>query len=122
MSDDKGRGRADFQVSSYDRFSPDWSTPPDTEFEGLDRNPTAAGEFVWTGFDYLGEPTPYNDDYTILENFSDPEARTRAAEELASIWRDSPRIVIIFIRLGGVLTCRWLTSCLTGHGPAAKVK
>ena len=73
LSDDKGRGRADFQVSSYDRFSPDWSTPPDTEFEGLDRNPTAAGEFVWTGFDYLGEPTPYNDDYTILENFSDPD-------------------------------------------------
>lgn len=87
LSDDKGRGRADFQVSSYDRFSPDWSTPPDTEFEGLDRNPTAAGEFVWTGFDYLGEPTPYNDDYTILENFSDPEARTRAAEELARLGR-----------------------------------
>ena len=87
LSDDKSQGRADFQVSSYDRSSPDWSTPPDTEFEGLDRNPTAAGEFVWTGFDYLGEPTPYNDDYTVLENFSDPEARARAAEELARLGR-----------------------------------
>lgn len=68
-------------------FLPTGRRPPDTEFEGLDRNPTAAGEFVWTGFDYLGEPTPYNDDYTILENFSDPEARTRAAEELARLGR-----------------------------------
>ncbi len=87
LSDDKSQGRADFQVSSYDRSAPDWSTPPDAEFEGLDRNPTAAGEFVWTGFDYLGEPTPYNDDYTVLENFSDPEARARAAEELARLGR-----------------------------------
>ena len=87
LIDDKSQGRADFQVSSYDRSSPDWSTPPDTEFEGLDRNPTAAGEFVWTGFDYLGEPTPYNDDYTVLENFSDPETRARAAEELARLGR-----------------------------------
>lgn len=87
LSDDKSQGRADFQVSSYDRSAPDWSTPPDTEFEGLDRNPTAAGEFVWTGFDYLGEPTPYNDDYTVLENFSDPETRARAAEELARLGR-----------------------------------
>ncbi len=87
LSDDKSQGRADFQVSSYDRSAPDWSTPPDVEFEGLDRNPTAAGEFVWTGFDYLGEPTPYNDDYTVLENFSDPEARARAAEELARLGR-----------------------------------
>lgn len=87
LSDDKSQGRSDFQVSSYDRAAPDWSTPPDTEFEGLDRNPTAAGEFVWTGFDYLGEPTPYNDDYTILDNFSDPEARARAAEELSRLGR-----------------------------------
>ena len=33
---------------------------PDTEFKGQDENPFVAGEFVWTGFDYLGEPTPYD--------------------------------------------------------------
>ena len=87
VSDDKSQGRSDFQVSSYDLYSPGWSTPPDTEFEGLDRNPSAAGEFVWTGFDYLGEPTPYNDDYTVLDNFSDPELKARASEELARLGR-----------------------------------
>jgi beta-galactosidase len=48
-----------FQVSSYDRYATPWARLPDQEWEGLDRNPSAAGEFVWTGFDYLGEPTPY---------------------------------------------------------------
>ena len=37
-------------------------TTPDAEFRGQDQNPFVAGEFVWTGFDYLGEPTPYNAD------------------------------------------------------------
>lgn len=32
---------------------------------------SSRGEFVWTGFDYLGEPTPYNKDLTNLLNFSE---------------------------------------------------
>jgi beta-galactosidase len=48
-----------FQMSSYDLYAPRWATPPDWEFDGQDRYPFVAGEFVWTGFDYLGEPTPY---------------------------------------------------------------
>jgi beta-galactosidase len=59
VSDDKAEGRANFQVSSYDLYAPPWAWPPDVEFRGLDEAPFAAGEFVWTGFDYLGEPTPY---------------------------------------------------------------
>lgn len=47
------------QLSSYDLISPPWGTTPDMEFRGLDENPYIMGEFVWTGFDYLGEPTPY---------------------------------------------------------------
>jgi beta-galactosidase len=39
---------------------PHWATSPDTEFAAQDSFPYMAGEFVWTGFDYLGEPTPYN--------------------------------------------------------------
>lgn len=85
LIDDKSEGRSDFQVSSYDRYAPGWSTPPDDEFEGIDRNPSAAGEFVWTGFDYLGEPTPYNDDYTLTGNFSDPDDRARAEAELEEL-------------------------------------
>lgn len=47
------------QVSSYDVQSPPWAYPPDIEFFNQDKNPNVIGEFVWTGFDYLGEPTPY---------------------------------------------------------------
>ncbi|WP_017446920.1 glycoside hydrolase family 2 TIM barrel-domain containing protein [Gayadomonas joobiniege] len=47
------------EVSSYDYIGPPWAYPPDIEFYYLDNNPQVMGEFVWTGFDYLGEPTPY---------------------------------------------------------------
>jgi beta-galactosidase len=49
----------DHQVSSYDGYCPGWANHPDDEFLALQRSPWVAGEFVWTGFDYLGEPTPY---------------------------------------------------------------
>jgi beta-galactosidase len=85
ISEDKLHGRVNFQVSSYDLSTANWALIPDWEFEGLDRNPYVLGEFVWTGFDYLGEPTPYNSDATNLLNFSDPEARARMQEELDRI-------------------------------------
>jgi beta-galactosidase len=47
------------QVTSYDVVSPPWAYCPDVEFAGLEQAPDVLGEFVWTGFDYLGEPTPY---------------------------------------------------------------
>lgn len=47
------------QVSSYDLYYPSWATSPDTEFGVQDRFPYVGGEFVWTGWDYLGEPTPF---------------------------------------------------------------
>lgn len=47
------------QVSSYDLIGPPWAYPPDVEYDALERNPEILGEYVWTGFDYLGEPTPY---------------------------------------------------------------
>jgi beta-galactosidase len=48
------------QVSSYDcTLGPPWAYPPDYEFRQLERNPFVMGEFIWTGIDYLGEPTPY---------------------------------------------------------------
>ncbi len=49
----------DNQVSSYDLIGPPWAYPPDVEFDALEKNPGVLGEYVWTGFDYLGEPTPY---------------------------------------------------------------
>jgi beta-galactosidase len=62
VSGDGAKGFADGQVTSYDVYAPYWATTPDVEFEAQDKNPFVAGEFVWTGFDYLGEPTPYWDD------------------------------------------------------------
>jgi beta-galactosidase len=62
VSDDKSKGFFNNQVSSYDLYAPPWAYAPDVEFEAQDRNPYIAGEFVWTGFDYLGEPTPFGDD------------------------------------------------------------
>ena len=63
VSEDKAKGQANFQVSDYDLSAPSWANPPDSDFKGLDDAPFTGGEFVWTGFDYLGEPTPYGDDW-----------------------------------------------------------
>ena len=52
---------ADLSIDSYDRNSSSWSDIPDREFERMERDRFVAGEFVWTGIDYLGEPTPYAD-------------------------------------------------------------
>jgi beta-galactosidase len=49
------------QVSSYELHSVDFGSSADKVFGSLDRHPFVAGEFVWNGWDYLGEPTPYYD-------------------------------------------------------------
>jgi beta-galactosidase len=52
--------RENLQCSDYGLDYCNWSNTPDVGFAMLDDNPHVAGEFVWTGFDYLGEPSPYN--------------------------------------------------------------
>jgi beta-galactosidase len=47
------------QITSYDVVAPPWAMCPDVEFHYQDQFPQVLGEFVWTGFDYIGEPTPY---------------------------------------------------------------
>lgn len=51
----------DNQSSSYDNETCDWSNTPDIDFY-MDEQPWVLGQFVWTGFDYLGEPSPYDTD------------------------------------------------------------
>ncbi len=80
-----GPSRVNFQVSSYDVDIPGWAQTPDEEFAALDKYPAFAGEFVWTGFDYLGEPTPYNSDASNLLNFSDPAQRAAMQKELTAL-------------------------------------
>lgn len=51
------------QVSSYDLNAPWWAELADDDFMWQQQEPYVAGEFVWTGFDYLGEPTPYTNQW-----------------------------------------------------------
>ncbi len=53
----------DHQSSSYDLEHCDWSDLPEDNFILHDDLEYCIGEFVWTGFDYLGEPTPYYTDW-----------------------------------------------------------
>ena len=52
----------DHQCSSYDVEACRWSNAPDFDFALCDDYSWVLGQFVWTGFDYLGEPTPYDTD------------------------------------------------------------
>ena len=53
--------KADGQCSSYDVEYCSWSNLPDDDWVWQDDKPWVIGEFVWTGYDYLGEPTPYDE-------------------------------------------------------------
>ncbi|KAL2024849.1 hypothetical protein VTK56DRAFT_3548 [Thermocarpiscus australiensis] len=61
VSDASGGGGdpALLQVSAYELYTADFGSSPDKVFAAQDQNPYVAGEFVWAGWDYLGEPTPY---------------------------------------------------------------
>ena len=47
------------QLTGYDVIAPPWAYCPEAEFLYQERMPQVLGEFMWTGFDYIGEPTPY---------------------------------------------------------------
>lgn len=63
VEEHKGYAHPDGQCSGYDVEACPWSNLPDDDWHWQDDYPWVIGEFVWTGFDYLGEPTPY-DEYT----------------------------------------------------------
>ena len=62
------------QVSSYDLCVPEWADLPDEDFMWQQDENYIAGEFVWTGFDYLGEPTPYENRNVKKLGMTDKEA------------------------------------------------
>jgi len=64
------------ELSSYDIITASWAYVPDVEFTYQDQLPNVLGEFVWTGFDYLGEPTPYFDYHPGADNSHDWPARS----------------------------------------------
>ena len=52
----------DHHSNSYEVDACKWSNVPEVDFSMQDDYPWVIGQFVWTGFDYLGEPTPYDND------------------------------------------------------------
>ncbi len=67
VRDGRGGDSKRCQVSSYELYAVDFGASPDKVFGSIKRHPFIAGEFVWTGWDYLGEPTPY---YTARSSYS----------------------------------------------------
>lgn len=59
VRDESGGDSKIRQVSSYEIYAADFGSSPDKVFAAQDAHPYVAGEFVWSGWDYLGEPTPY---------------------------------------------------------------
>lgn len=55
------------QVSAYELYTAAFGASPDKVFASQDKHPYVAGEFVWSGWDYLGEPTPY---YSARSSYS----------------------------------------------------
>lgn len=83
--------RKDFQITSYDLDSPPWGCKPDVQFATNHQYPHLLGEYVWTGFDYLGEPTPFNSDKTNLLNFrTDPGKKKELMEQLKKLEESQP--------------------------------
>ena len=88
VEQDKGKGwdmNPPFQVSSYELYAPGWASKPDYEWGYEDAIPECAGEFVWTGYDYLGEPTPFNMDPSVFTNFHTEEEK-EAYRKMVESW------------------------------------
>ena len=67
VSDSTGGDATNKYVSAYDLYTAAFGAAPDKVFYAQDHNPYVAGEFVWSGWDYLGEPTPY---YSARSSYS----------------------------------------------------
>ena len=59
VSDSTGGDPKKKYVSAYELYTAQFGASPDKVFASQDKHPFVAGEFVWSGWDYLGEPTPY---------------------------------------------------------------
>lgn len=59
IRDGRGGDSKICQVSSYELHAVDFGSTADKVFGVIESHPFVAGEFVWNGWDYLGEPTPY---------------------------------------------------------------
>ncbi len=61
--------KAELQCSSYCLDVPGWAMTPEAELLAQDMDESVAGQFIWTGFDYLGEPTPYYSEWPARSSY-----------------------------------------------------
>ncbi len=61
--------KENLHCTSYDLAAPGWGCLPEKQFEMLKEYTEFMGEFVWTGFDYLGEPTPYYEEWPSRSSY-----------------------------------------------------
>ena len=84
-------------TTSYDLDFPSWGNTAERQFQALAAAPWMAGEFVWTGFDYIGEPTPFNwpnrsSSFGIVDLVGFPKDRFYLYQ---SKWRPEPMVHIL---------------------------
>lgn len=107
----KNKQYDDYQSSSYDLEACDWSNVPDEDFVLQDDKEWVIGEFVWTGFDYLGEPTPYDEKWPSRSSYF-------GISDLAGLPKDR----FIFTEAGGIRMKKHFIFYHTGTGKAEKAK
>jgi beta-galactosidase len=88
---------ADNQVTSYELVGPPWGNNAETALLAQIHSPWVAGEFVWTGFDYIGEPTPYrwparSSYFGIVDLAGFPKDRYYFYK---SVWRPEPLVHLL---------------------------
>ncbi len=81
-------------ISAYDRHAPPWANTAELAWQAIADRPFVAGGYVWTGFDYKGEPTPFgwpdiNSNFGILDECGFPKD---AYYYYQSVWGDKPMV------------------------------
>lgn len=85
------------QCTSYDIIAPNWGNTAESSLKAIKKAPWVAGEFVWTGFDYIGEPTPFgwpsvSSYFGIVDLCGFPKDRYYLYQ---SQWTDKPMVHIL---------------------------
>ena len=89
--------RQNTQCTSYDVYRPAWAVLAELTVEAMKDDPWMTGEFVWTGFDYIGEPTPFpwpavTSYFGIVDLCGFPKDRFYLYQ---SQWTDKPMVHIL---------------------------
>ncbi len=87
----------DNQVTSYELVGPPWGYNAERDLLAIMHSPWVAGAFVWTGFDYIGEPTPYHwpsrsSYFGIIDLAGFPKDRYYFYR---SVWRPEPLVHLL---------------------------